>query len=64
MKKILLLTFLVSAISFAQKPIFTSAKVKAATVYFNAAELTQTTSVNLPAGTSEIVIKNVANYMN
>lgn len=64
MKKIILLTFLVSAIGFAQKPIFTSAKVKAATVYFNAAELTQTTSVNLPVGTSEIVIKNVADYLN
>jgi uncharacterized protein (TIGR02231 family) len=64
MKKILLITFLVSAISFAQKPIFTTAKVKSATVYFNAAELTQTTSVNLPVGTSEIVIKNVANSLN
>lgn len=64
MKKIILLTFLVSALSFAQKPIFTSAKVKAATVYFNGTELTQTTSVNLPVGTSEIVIKNVANYLN
>lgn len=64
MKKLLLVTFLVSAIAFAQKPIFTSAKVKAATVYFNAAELQQTTSVNLPVGTSEIVIKNVADYLN
>lgn len=64
MKKLLLLTFLVSAISFAQKPIFTSAKVKSATVYFNAAELQQTTTVNLPVGTSEIVIKNVADYLN
>lgn len=53
-----------SAIAFAQKPIFTTAKVKAATVYFNAAELAQTASVNLPAGTSEVVIKNVANYLN
>jgi uncharacterized protein (TIGR02231 family) len=64
MKKLLLITVLVSAISFAQKPIFASAKVKAATVYFNAAELQQTTSVNLPVGTSEIVIKNVADYLN
>jgi uncharacterized protein (TIGR02231 family) len=64
MKKILLVTVLISAISFAQKPIFTSAKVKAATVYFNAAELQQTTTVNLPVGTSEIVIKNVADYLN
>lgn len=65
MKKILLtILFLASAALFAQKPIFTTAKVKAATVYFNAAELSQTTSVNLPAGTSEIVIKNVADYLN
>ncbi len=64
MKKQLLFTFLVTTIAFAQKPIFTSAKVKAATVYFNAAELQQTTSVNLPVGTSEIVIKNVADYLN
>ena len=64
MKKLSILLFLVTAISFAQKPIFTSAKVKAATVYFNAAELQQTTTVNLPAGTSEIVVKNVADYLN
>lgn len=64
MKKLALFLFWVSAISFAQKPIFTAAKVKAATVYFNAAELSQTASVNLPAGTSEVVIKNVANYLN
>lgn len=64
MKKLALFLFCVSAISFAQKPIFTAAKVKAATVYFNAAELSQTASVNLPAGTSELVIKNVANYLN
>jgi uncharacterized protein (TIGR02231 family) len=50
--------------AFAQKPIFTTAKVKAATVYFNAAELSQTTSVTLPAGASEIVIKNVAVNLN
>jgi uncharacterized protein (TIGR02231 family) len=64
MKKITLLFVLFSAISFAQKPIFATAKVKSATVYQNAAELSQTTSVNLPAGTSEIVIKNVADYLN
>ncbi|SFA99709.1 conserved hypothetical protein [Flavobacterium swingsii] len=65
MKKIILIfTLLVSALSFAQKPIFTSAKVKSATVYFNAAEISQTTNVALPSGTSEIVVKNVANYLN
>jgi len=65
MKKVFFtILLLVSAISFAQKPIFTTAKVKAATVYFNSAELSQTTAVNLPVGTSEIVIKNVADYLN
>ena len=65
MKKLFFtILFLVSAMIFAQKPIFTTAKVKAATVYFNAAELSQTASVNLPSGTSEIVIKNVADYLN
>ncbi len=64
MKKFLIFLVLISSISLAQKPVFTTAKVKAATVYFNAAELSQTTSVTLPAGTSEVVIKNVANYLN
>ncbi len=63
-KSILTICLFVSAIAFAQKPIFTSAKTKAATVYFSGAELTQTTAVNLPVGTSEIVIKNVADYLN
>ena len=63
-KRILTICLLVSAIAVAQKPIFTSAKTKAATVYFSGAEITQSTSVNLPVGTSEIVIKNVADYLN
>jgi len=54
----------IANIAFAQKPIFTSAKVKAATVYFNSVELSQTTSILLPKGTSEIVVKNVADYLN
>jgi uncharacterized protein (TIGR02231 family) len=59
-----LLLILVSSVLYAQKPIFTTAKVKGATVYFNAAEISQTANVNLPSGTSEIVVKNVANYLN
>ena len=55
---------LLSIGSFAQKPVFTTAKVKAATVYFNSAEISQTTSAILPKGTSEIVVKNVADYLN
>jgi len=62
-KTFLTIMLLASALIFAQRPIFTTAKVKAATVYFKAAELSQTASVNLPAGTSEIVIKNVADYL-
>ena len=65
MKRIhFLFALLVSSIALAQKPIFTTAKVTAATVYFNAAEISQTTNVNLPLGTSEIVIKNVAVNLN
>jgi uncharacterized protein (TIGR02231 family) len=65
MKKILFLfAFLVSVFAFAQKPIFVSAKVKAVTAYFNSAEISQTSSVMLPKGTSEIVIKNVSDYVN
>jgi uncharacterized protein (TIGR02231 family) len=59
-----ILFVLASTIVLAQKPIFTQAKVKEATVYFNAAEISQTTSVILPLGTSEVVVKNVANYLN
>ncbi|MDN3675256.1 DUF4139 domain-containing protein [Flavobacterium branchiarum] len=64
-KKIITATLLlIGAFAFAQKPIFTTAKVKAATVYFNAAEISQTASITLPLGTSEIVIKNVAVDLN
>ena len=64
MKRLVLLFLFFTIVGFAQKPIFTTAKIKSATVYFNAAELSQTASVNLPIGTSEIVIKNVADYLN
>jgi len=65
MKKIIFfLALTVTSMALAQKPIFVSAKVKAATVYFNSAEISQTTSAMLPKGTSEIVIKNVCNYLN
>lgn len=59
-----LIILLICSMAFAQKPIFTSAKVTGATVYYSNAELTQTTTLNLPAGTSEIVVKNVADYVN
>jgi uncharacterized protein (TIGR02231 family) len=63
-KQALALLLLIGTFAFAQKPIFTTAKVKAATVYFNAAEISQTASANLPSGTSEIVIMNVAVDLN
>lgn len=63
-KQALALLLLIGTFAFAQKPIFTTAKVKAATVYFNAAELSQTANATLPAGASEIVIKNVAINLN
>jgi hypothetical protein len=47
MKKFLILFLFFQATLYAQKPVFTTAKVKAATVYFNAAEISQTASVNL-----------------
>lgn len=58
------LLLLLGIFAFAQKPIFTTAKVKAATVYFNAAEISQTANAALPLGTSEIVVKNVAVNLN
>lgn len=64
MRTLLFFSLLLSSILHAQKPVFATAKVQAATVYFNSAELSQSVSVNLPAGTSEIIIKNVADYLN
>lgn len=64
MKKIILICLLLCSMAYAQKPFFATANATAATVYFNAAEITQTASVTLPAGTSEIVVKNVADYIN
>ena len=63
-KLYIMLLLLTGGMAFAQKPVFTSAKVTAATVYYSAAELTQSATVSLPAGTSEIVVKNVADYIN
>lgn len=65
MKKLIYLFVIgFSVVAVAQKPIFTDAKIESVTVYFNSAELTHSTSANLPKGTSEIVIKNIANYLN
>lgn len=65
MKNLIICSFLfLFGITFAQKPIFTTAKVNAATVYFNAVEITQSATAILPKGSSEIVVKNVADYLN
>jgi uncharacterized protein (TIGR02231 family) len=64
MKKIPFLLLLIGSMALAQKPLFVTAKVKAATVYSNSAEIFQNTSAVLPKGTSEIVVKNVADYLN
>lgn len=63
-KQAIVFLLLIGTFAFAQKPIFTTAKVKSATVYFNAAELSQTATATLPVGASEIVIKNVAVNLN
>uniref|UniRef100_UPI00404B9B65 DUF4139 domain-containing protein n=1 Tax=Flavobacterium sp. TaxID=239 RepID=UPI00404B9B65 len=49
---------------FGQTPIITKSKIKAVTVYVNSAELTHETQVQLPMGISEIVVTNMANYVN
>ena len=53
--------FLLSAnLFFAQKPIYTKAKVTAVKVYRNSAELKNTVSFSVPSGISEIVIGNIS----
>lgn len=65
MKKLFFtIIFSITLVNYAQKPIFTTAKMKSATVYFNSAELSQTASVTLPKGTSEVVIFNIADNIN
>ena len=63
-KLLLFFVLFITGITAAQKPIFVSAKTKAATVYFNSAEISQTASAMLPKGTSEIVVKYVADFIN
>lgn len=64
MKRLFLAVIALSLPIIAQeKPTFTKAKIKQATVYFTGAALTHTASANIPKGTSELVIKNVANTL-
>ncbi|MDM1368793.1 DUF4139 domain-containing protein [Myroides marinus] len=55
---------LCSVVTWGQKPVFTQASLESARVYFNSAELTHKAKVKLPKGTSELVITNVADYLN
>lgn len=49
---------------FAQQQVKTKATLESVTVYNNGAQLTHTGKVNLPAGTSEIVINNISGRVN
>lgn len=65
MKNILFSAAIVLSITAnAQKPVFTQAQIQSVRVYNNAADLKHKASVQIPSGTSEIVITNVANYLN
>jgi TonB-dependent SusC/RagA subfamily outer membrane receptor len=52
-----------ATLALAQKPIFVNSKIKSVTIYSNSAEINHAVSANLPAGVSEIVVKNVADYV-
>jgi len=63
MKKLLLITILFVCSFWVQaqnQPLF-NANLEAATVYRNAVELNHTVKVNLPAGSSELILGNIAN---
>jgi uncharacterized protein (TIGR02231 family) len=64
MKYFILILVFVQITIKAQSPIFANAKAKSATVYYYGVELTHEVNVNLPVGTSELIIKNVANSLN
>lgn len=55
---------LISTVCFAQKPVFVTAKATNATVYSQGVELTHKFDAKLLKGTSEIVVKNVAEQLN
>lgn len=62
--KQLLITLLFPLSVFAQQQIKTKATLERVTVYNNGAQLAHTGRVNLPAGTSEIVINNISGRVN
>lgn len=63
--KIILLSFtlLLSIPSFAQSPVTANASLESVTVFSSGAELNHKAKVTLPAGSSEILINNVANAL-
>jgi uncharacterized protein (TIGR02231 family) len=63
MKYLILITAFIQISLNAQNPIFANAKAKSATVYNYGVELTHEVNMNLPVGTSEVIIKNVANSL-
>ncbi len=63
MKHLILIIAFIQISLQAQNPIFANAKAKSATVYNYAVELTHEANVNLPVGTSEVIIKNVASSL-
>lgn len=62
--KRMLITLLFPLSVFAQQQIKSKASLESATVYNNGAQLTHSGTVNLPAGTSEIVINNISGRVN
>jgi len=63
MKQILIILLLPISV-FAQQQIKTKAALETVTVYNNGAQLSHTGKVNLPSGTSEIVINNISGKVN
>lgn len=61
MRYLIILLFLSSAIVSAQKPIFSEANISRVVLYEQSAELVSASSFNVPKGSSEIVISNIAN---
>jgi TonB-dependent SusC/RagA subfamily outer membrane receptor len=59
MKNILLLFFIVSTLGYANKK-NTSSTIKEVTVYLNGAQITRTTTVSVPVGTTEFVLDNLS----
>lgn len=62
MKKLLTTTpfLFLGLLSWGQQSVFSQADIKSTRVFYNGAEITQTATVQLPKGQSEIVLTNIA----